>query len=55
MDGDCKDLIENLELMTNKLKDKVIKRKIKNYFFDKNNTKYIGFWVIRECVQTVNS
>ena len=51
---DWKNHIQKLELMLNKLKEKVLKCNIENYFFEKNEMEYLGFWVTRNGFNTIN-
>ena len=43
-----------MELMLNKLKEKGIKFNIENYFFEKIEMEYLGFWVKRNDVKPIN-
>ena len=40
--------------MLNKLKEKGIKFNIENYFFEKIEMEYLGFWVKRNDVKPIN-
>ena len=52
--GDWRDHVKNMELTLNKLKEKGLKCNIERSFFGKTEMEYLGFWVTRNGVKTIN-
>ena len=50
----CIDNAQNLESTLNKLKEKVFKYNIENYFFGKPEMEYLGFCVTRDGIKPIN-
>ena len=48
------DHIQKLELMLNKLKGKGLKCNIEKIFFEQTEMEYLGFWVTRNDVKSIN-
>ena len=48
------DHVHNLELTLNKLKGKGLKCNIEKYFFGPTEMEYLGFWVTRNRVKTMD-
>ena len=51
---DCTDHVQKLEIILNKLKEKVLKCNMETYFFGKTKMEYLGFWVTRDGVKPIN-
>ena len=52
--GDWIDHVQKLDSTLNELKGKGLKCNIEKSFFGKTEMEYLGFWVTRDVVKTIN-